>query len=34
MSNARECIGGDVTHILKWFEIPNDVEEAIREREW
>ncbi|WP_265416445.1 MULTISPECIES: hypothetical protein [Bacillota] len=23
-----------MTHILKWFEIPNDVEEAIREREW
>lgn len=31
---ARECIGGDIIYILEWFDIPIDVEEAIRERDW
>lgn len=29
---ARDCIGENVGYILKWFDIPIDVEEAIRER--
>ena len=31
---ARDCIGETVGYILEWFEIPIDVEEAIRERDW
>ena len=31
---ARECIGAAVTYILAWFDIPIDIEEAIRERDW
>jgi len=31
---ARDCIGGTVGYMLKWFDIPIDVEEAIRERDW
>ena len=31
---ARDCIGENVGYILKWFDIPIDVEEAIRERDW
>ena len=31
---ARDCIGTTVGYILKWFGIPIDVEEAIRERDW
>lgn len=31
---ARDCIGGTVGYILKWFGIPIDTEEAIRERDW
>lgn len=31
---ARECIAADVDYILKWFDIPIETEEAIRERDW
>lgn len=31
---ARDSIGETVGHILEWFGIPIDVEEAIRERDW
>lgn len=31
---ARDCIGVTVSYILEWFDIPIDMEEAIREREW
>lgn len=31
---ARESIGATVSYILKWFNIPIDTEEAIRERDW
>ena len=31
---ARECIAIAVAYILKWFDIPIDTEEAIRERDW
>ena len=31
---ARDCIGVTVDYILKWFDIPIDMEEAIRERDW
>ena len=31
---ARDCIGVTVDYILKWFGIPIDMEEAIRERDW
>lgn len=31
---ARDCIGESVGYILKWFAIPIDIEEAIRERDW
>lgn len=31
---ARDCIGVTVAYILEWFDIPIDIEEAIREREW
>ena len=31
---ASDCIGETVGYILEWFEIPIDVEEAIRERDW
>ena len=31
---ARECIAATVAYILKWFNIPIDIEEAIRERDW
>ena len=30
---ARDCIGVTVDYILKWFGIPIDMEEAIRERD-
>jgi len=33
-TEARESIGGSVRHILEWFGIPIDVEDAIRERDW
>lgn len=31
---ARDCIGETVAYILEWFDIPIDIEEAIRERDW
>ena len=31
---ARDCIGVTVAYILEWFDIPIDMDEAIREREW
>lgn len=31
---ARDCIGETVGYILNYFDIPIDVEEAIRERDW
>lgn len=31
---ARDCIGETVAYILEWFDIPIDMEEAIRERDW
>lgn len=31
---ARDCIGETVGYILEWFNIPIDIEEAIRERDW
>lgn len=31
---ARESIAETVAYILKWFNIPIDTEEAIRERDW
>ena len=31
---ARDFIGETVAYILEWFDIPIDIEEAIREREW
>ena len=31
---ARDCIGVTIDFILKWFDIPIDMEEAIRERDW
>ena len=31
---ARDCIGVTVAYILEWFDIPIDMEKAIREREW
>ena len=31
---AHDCIGENVGYALKWFGIPIDVEEAIRERDW
>ena len=31
---TRDCIGVTVDYILKWFGIPIDMEEAIRERDW
>ena len=31
---ARDCIGVTVAYILEWFNIPIDMEEAIRERDW
>lgn len=31
---ARESIAASVAYILKWFDIPIDTEEAIRERDW
>ena len=31
---ARDCIGETIDYILKWFDIPIDMEEAIRERDW
>ena len=31
---ARECIAASVAYILEWFDIPIDIEEAIRERDW
>ncbi len=33
-TEARESIGGSVAHILEWFDLPIDVEDAIRERDW
>ena len=33
-TGARECIAATVAYILKWFNIPIDIEEAIRERDW
>lgn len=31
---ARESIGETVDHILQWFDIDMDVEDAIGERDW
>lgn len=31
---ARDSIGTSIEAILTWFEIPIEIEEAIREREW
>ena len=31
---ARDCTGVTIDYILKWFDIPIDMEEAIRERDW
>ena len=31
---ARESIAATIAYILKWFDIPIDPEEAIRERDW
>ena len=31
---ARDCVGVTIDYILKWFDIPIDMEEAIRERDW
>lgn len=31
---ARDSIGETVSYILEWFDIPIDIEEAIRERDW
>lgn len=31
---ARDCIAETVGHVLEWFHIPIDVEEALRERDW
>jgi hypothetical protein len=31
---ARDCIGVTIYYILEWFNIPIDIEEAIRERDW
>ncbi len=31
---ARDCIGETVGYILEWFDIPIDIEEAVRERDW
>lgn len=31
---ARDCIGETVGYVLEWFDIPIDMEEAIRERDW
>lgn len=31
---ARDCIGETVSYVLEWFDIPIDIEEAIRERDW
>lgn len=31
---ARDCIGVTIDYILHWFNIPIDMEEAIRERDW
>jgi len=31
---ARDSIGSAVAHILDWFDVPIDVEDAIRERDW
>ena len=31
---AGECIAAAVAHILEWFNIPIDTEEAVRERDW
>ena len=33
-TSARESIGEAVEHILKWFGIDMDVEDAFGEREW
>lgn len=33
-TEARESIGETVSYMLEWFDIPIDIEEAIREREW
>lgn len=31
---ARDCIGVTIYYILEWFNIPIDIEETIRERDW
>ena len=31
---ARDSIGVTVEHILVWFDIDIDIEEALRERDW
>ena len=31
---ARDSIGETVEHILVWFDIDIDIEEALRERDW
>lgn len=31
---ARDSIGETVEHILQWFDVEIDVEDAIRQRDW
>ena len=31
---ARDCIGENVGYVLEWFDIPIDVEKALRKRDW
>ena len=31
---ARDCIGETVSYILEWLDVPIDIEEALRERDW
>lgn len=31
---ALDCIGVTVGYVLEWFDIPIDMEEAIREQHW
>ena len=33
-SAARDSIGETVEHILEWFDLGIDVEDAIRQRDW
>ncbi len=33
-TSARESIGETVAYLLEWFDLPIDVEDALRERDW